>query len=227
MGMFMSSCIPPCGHSFDELHFLTDEQLMVHLQSGHDGALAVIADRHKRLLWRVAFTILRDRNEADDLVQSVFLELFKRASLFDPRRGTLKVWIVQIAYTLSINRFNHRKRQNLQNEVGFSEQNVRQSTSAPGMTQGEVQNLIEEALGSLNKAQRKAIELIALEGLTFKELASRTGETVSNAKHHFYRGMTRLRRLYQTREPVAANSRNHVSRRTTGTPQQQQRSDGN
>src|SRR3954468_22606887 len=147
----MSSCIPTCGYSFDELHLLTDEGLMLHLQSGHDGALAIIADRHKRLLWRVAFTILHDRDEAEDIVHSVVLELFKRASLFDPRRGTLKVWIVQLAYTLSINRFNYRKRQHFQNELGFSEQNVRQCTSAPGMTQGEVQNLIEEALGSLNK----------------------------------------------------------------------------
>jgi|tagenome__1003787_1003787.scaffolds.fasta_scaffold20223474_1 RNA polymerase sigma-70 factor (ECF subfamily) len=223
--MFMSSCIPPCGHSFDELHLLTDEELMVHLQSGHDGALAIIADRHKRLLWRVAFTILHDRDEAEDLVQSVFLELFKRASLFDPRRGTLKVWIVQLAYTLSINRFNYRKRQHFQNQVGVSDQSLPQYTSTLGLTQGEVQKLIEEALGSLNKSQRKAIELIALEGLTFQELAKRTGETVSNAKHHFYRGMIRLRKLYRTREPVAANSQNDVSRGTTA-PQQQQRSDG-
>ena len=190
---------------------------MVHLQSGHDGAIAIIFDRHKRMLWRVAFTVLQDRSEAEDLVQSVFLELFKRVGLFDPRRGTLKVWIVQLAYALSINRFNYRKRQQFQNQVGLSDQSFPQYTSTLGLTQEEVQNLVGEALESLNEAQRKAIELIALEGLTFEELAKRTGETVSNAKHHFYRGMTRLRKLYRTREPVPANIQNHVSRRIKAT----------
>jgi RNA polymerase sigma-70 factor, ECF subfamily len=47
----------------------------------------------------------------------------------------------------------------------------------------------------LNSSQRTAVELISLEGLTFEELADRTAQTLSNAKHHYYRGMMRLRDL--------------------------------
>jgi RNA polymerase sigma-70 factor, ECF subfamily len=170
---------------------------MARLQSGHHDALAVIVDRYQRLVWSVAQKIVRDAGEAEDVVQIVFLEFFQKMELFNPARGTLKVWLLQLAYTRSINRRYHLQRRQFYSQVEVDEQEITglspAAISSPRMSTGEMGRLLREVLDTLNPKQRTAIELIALEGLTFEELAARTGETFANAKHHYYRGMMKLR----------------------------------
>src|SRR5271163_5171741 len=102
----------------------SDEQLMVHLQAGHHDALAVMVDRYQRLVWSVAKRIVHDGGEAEDVVQIVFLELFKKVDLFDPQRGTLKVWLLQLAYTKSINRRYHLQRRRFYDQAEVTEQDI-------------------------------------------------------------------------------------------------------
>ena len=170
---------------------------MTHLRSGYHDALAVVVDRYQRLVWSVAQKIVHDEGEAEDVVQIVFLEFFQKMELFDSARGTLKVWLLQLAYTRSINRRYHLQRRQFYNQVEVDEQDVAQfspaAVSAFRLNSGETARLVREVLATLNPSQRTAIELIAFEGLTFEELAKRTGETVANAKHHYYRGMMKLR----------------------------------
>ena len=68
----------------------SDEQLMIHLQAGHHDALAVIVDRYQRLVWSVAKRIVHDGGEAEDVVQIVFLELFKKWIFLTPNAEHLK-----------------------------------------------------------------------------------------------------------------------------------------
>ncbi len=175
----------------------SDEQLMIHLQAGHHDALAVIVDRYQRLVWSVAKRIVHDGGEAEDVVQIVFLELFKKVDLFDPGRGTLKVWLLQLAYTKSINRRYHLQRRQFYDQTEVNEGEValfvRQVASPFRLSTGETSRLVSEVLATLKPDQRTAVELISFEGLTFEELATKTSETVSNAKHHYYRGMMKLR----------------------------------
>lgn len=170
---------------------------MTHLRAGHHDALAVIVDRYQRLVWSVAQKIVHDESEAEDMVQIVFLELFQKMELFSSARGTLKVWLLQIAYTRSINRRYHLQRRNFYNHTEVDEQDITpfspSTASILRLNSGETARLVREVLATLNASQRAAIELIAFEGLTFDELAVRTGETVANAKHHYYRGMMKLR----------------------------------
>lgn len=187
----------PRGLTYRQLQSLSDEDLMTHLRAGHHDALAVIVDRYQRLVWSVAQKIVHDESEAEDVVQIVFLEFFQKMELFNPARGTLKVWLLQLAYTRSINRRYHLQRRHFYNQTEVDEQDVTQfSPSVVSMLRlnsGETARLVREVLATLDASQRTAIELIAFEGLTFDELAVRTGETVANAKHHYYRGMMKLR----------------------------------
>lgn len=185
------------GLTYRDLQSLSDEELMTQLQSGQHDALAIIVDRYQRLVWSVAQKIVHDEGEAEDVVQIVFLEFFQKMELFNPARGTLKVWLLQMAYTRSINRRYHLQRRQFYNQVEVDEQDITQFSPAAvpslRMTSGETGRLVREVLATLNPSQRTAIELIAFEGLTFEEIAARTGETVANAKHHYYRGMVKLR----------------------------------
>ena len=99
----------PCGLSFEQLSGLPDPDLLAHLRSGHSDALAVLFGRYHRLILSVAFKILRDPAEAEDVMQSVFLEIYRVAGQFDAARGTVKVWLLQYAYHRSLNRREYLK----------------------------------------------------------------------------------------------------------------------
>src|ERR1700733_7935652 len=88
----------PCGLTLARLARLSDEEVMAHIQAGHDDALAVLFDRYFRLVFSIAFKILRDIGESEDVTQSIFLEIYKIAAQFDPSRGTTKKWLMQYVY---------------------------------------------------------------------------------------------------------------------------------
>src|SRR5690242_15232743 len=82
----------------------TDEELMKVLQAGLQDALAVLFERYYRLVFHTAVGIVRDRSEAEDVMQDVFLEIYRDAAKFDPARGKLRTWLLQYAYHRSLNR---------------------------------------------------------------------------------------------------------------------------
>ena len=92
------------GLSWTELQGVEDPELIRQLLSGNHDALAVIVDRYQRLVLSVALRIVKDEGEAEDVVQIVFTDIFKRAEQFDSSRGTLKMWLLQYAYSRSVNR---------------------------------------------------------------------------------------------------------------------------
>ena len=87
-----------------ELKTITDEELINELKRGRQEALTYIFDRYYRLVFSVALKILRDRGEAEDLMQDVFIEIYRRIKLFNPAKGSAKTWILQYAYHRSLNR---------------------------------------------------------------------------------------------------------------------------
>jgi RNA polymerase sigma-70 factor, ECF subfamily len=189
----------PCGLNFADLARLTDEQVMAHVQAGHDDALAILFDRYHRLVVSIAYKILRDLGEAEDVTQLVFLEIFKVAAQFDPSRGSTKTWLLQYAYHRSMNRRKYLKFRNFYDskESGTGEP----GTAEGGQQQGlggqlvlqELRSLIREGLETLNTPQRRTLQMAYFEGMSLKEIADRTGESLGNVRHHYYRGLRRMR----------------------------------
>lgn len=183
--------------SWNDLQKLSDAELVQELASGSDDAFAVIVDRYQRLVFSVALRIVKDKGEAEDLVQSVFVDVFKNMGQFDPARGTLKVWLLQYAYSRSINRRHYLEQRQFysQREVdevialGYS---IGANRSA-GLSTAEVSRLVAQALSSLNPKQHRAIALVYFQGLTLEEAAEKTGETLPTIRHHYYRGLMKIR----------------------------------
>jgi RNA polymerase sigma factor (sigma-70 family) len=90
--------------SWSELQEASDPELIRQLIAGNDDAFAVIVDRYQRLVYSVALRIIKDEGEAEDIVQTIFVDILTKVGQFDPARGTLKVWLLQWAYGRSINR---------------------------------------------------------------------------------------------------------------------------
>jgi RNA polymerase sigma-70 factor, ECF subfamily len=186
--------VEPCGLSFEELRALPDDTLMVHLREGHADALAVLFDRYHRLVFHVALKILRDSGEAEDVMQNVFLEIYKVAAQFDPGRGTTKVWILQYAYHRSMNKRQQLISRKFYNSTDVSD--VRESLVSPtygALPLQESRHLVKQSLDSLNSTQRRVLELAYFEGLSLKEIAEQTGQSLGNVRHHYYRGLAKLR----------------------------------
>jgi RNA polymerase sigma-70 factor (ECF subfamily) len=125
----------------------------------------------------------------------VFLEVFRSASLFDPARGTTKVWLLQCAYHRG---FNRRQYLNLRGICpGPGQPFPIKENPASGYYRSlaglESARAVNEALEHLNDAQRTAIELAHYEGLTMHEIAEVTGDSFHNVRHHYYRGLKKLK----------------------------------
>lgn len=197
----------PCGFSLDELKILPDESLMIHLQGGHADVLAIIFDRYYRLVLSVAMKILRDVGEAEDLMQTVFLEIFRSAAQFDPARGTLKVWILQYAYHRGMSRRQHLTIRNFYKNSDIAElYGELLPADIVHFNDQEIRQLVTEALGSLNETQNKVLKLAYFEGLSLKEIAERTEDSLGNVRHHYYRGLNRLRAVIKS-EPATEKLR--------------------
>ena len=84
-----------------------DEDLIELLRGGSDEALTVLFDRYHRLVFHVALRIVRDPGEAEDVVQTVFLSIFRAATNFDRRKGLVRVWLLQYAYHRALHRKRH------------------------------------------------------------------------------------------------------------------------
>ena len=179
---------------YSDLLVLSDERIMEELRAGNADAFAAVFRRYHRLVHVVALRILRDATEAEDITQTVFLEIFRNAGQFDCEKGSLKVWILQYAYSRSINKRNYLLARHVHNHVDVAILDEMDTLRSPRDLQfQETSRLIAQALASLPDAQRSTIELFFFEGMTFREIASKKGETYSTIRHHYYRGIDHLR----------------------------------
>jgi RNA polymerase sigma-70 factor (ECF subfamily) len=179
----------------DDLGQLSDEELARHAAAGHHGAVTVLFDRYHLLVYDVAVRIVRDPAEAEDVLQNVFLDLFRAMANFDSRKGILKVWILQYAYHRAL----HRKRHLVSNHF-YNWENL-EAAAELGSTRplwGELPEtvlLAEQLLANLKPHQREVVEMTYYEGLTAEEIARRRGESAHAVRHHLQRGVAALRKV--------------------------------
>lgn len=171
-----------------------DEELVREFRSGSAQALGVIFERYYRLVFATAWRVLRDVGEAEDLTQSVFFEISRKASHFDPAKGPLNKWILTLAYHRSLNRRNYlMTRQFYKGHLDLIGENGEELWSTSLMPAQETMRLVHECLGLLDPRQRQILELVFFKELTFKEIADQTQQTFGNVRNQYYRSLKRLR----------------------------------
>lgn len=169
---------------------------MLRLQEGQNDGLAVLFDRYQKLVLSIALKIVRDPGEAEDVTQTVFLDVFRAVAQFDPRKGNTKVWLMQYAYHRAINRRQHLEGREFYRNTELEEEVEPRPVEARailGLSVPETKALVRQGMEALSDTQRRVIELACYEGLSMREIAERTGESFVNVRHHYYRGLQRLR----------------------------------
>ena len=189
-------------HFVDEVAESSDETLLKQLREGAKEALAVLFRRHARAVRNVAYRILRNETEADDLVQDVFLHIFRKAALFEAARGNARSWIFHVAYRRAFDRRDYLNSRHFYSCQDLEDASHRLADPRTGSLFHE--QSIEEILGKpltekfnaqLSPEQRETIQLFFFEGYALKEIAQRTGRSLVNVRNHYYRGLDRLRKF--------------------------------
>jgi RNA polymerase sigma-70 factor (ECF subfamily) len=178
----------------------SDEALLAMVSAGDEDALAVLFKRYARLVRAVGQRMLRDSGEADDLLQEVFLYIHRRRKLFDQVKGSGRSWIVQIAYTQALIRRRQLKSHGFYASVITDKPTERDLPNYRGVQYDLTvegffgRNGWKNVWDSLTECQRETLRLHFYEGCTFAEIAERLGQSYVNVRHHFYRGLERLRK---------------------------------
>jgi RNA polymerase sigma-70 factor, ECF subfamily len=191
--------VPRPALTYADLVALGDDDLMLSLKAGCNDALAVLLDRYQRLVFSIVLRIVRDRQEAEDVMQNVFLDVFRAVQLFDPAKGTAKGWLLEYAYHRAINRRRHLTSRKFYQQESIDETELTQPTNCwfVRYTRCELRMLLEQGLSTLRAKQRRVIELVSYEGLSMKEVAEKTGESLVNVRHRYYRGLRKLREFVE------------------------------
>jgi RNA polymerase sigma-70 factor (ECF subfamily) len=194
-------CSSPVNHPEEqELHSVarqhdqqSDETLLSEVSKGAKDALAVLFRRHQRAVLNVAWRILKDPSEAEDLRQEVFLLLFQKAKLFDAAKGTAASWIIQITYHRAMNRRQYLTFRQHYNAQELNEEQISDSRQSPVIDEILARILLNRIREQLSPDQRQTLELHFFEGYSLREIAEKTSQTLGSTRHHFYRGLERLR----------------------------------
>jgi len=172
---------------------LSDDQLMQRVCGGSKDALALLFRKHTRAVRNVAYRILRDEPEADDLVQEVFLFLFQNSALFDPTKGSASSWIIQIAYHRALNRRQYLIVRQHYDAHEFQEQRLCTNERQLFVDAVVAKTLLNRLREQVSIEQRQTLEFHLFDGYSFREIAEKTGQTLGNVRNHYYRGLERLR----------------------------------
>jgi RNA polymerase sigma-70 factor, ECF subfamily len=174
----------------------SDEDLMCQVAGGSAEALGLLHRRFARLILGVAAHTL-DRAAAEDLVQEIFLEVWRNAERFDPERGTVRSWILQIAHFRLLNELRRRSRR--PEIVPDPEGLVLAGLPAdePGPAEARWQQhrraVIQAALNELPRPQREALRLAFLDDLTHEQVAAQLDLPLGTAKTRIRTGLKKLR----------------------------------
>jgi RNA polymerase sigma-70 factor, ECF subfamily len=170
-----------------------DELLLRQVSEGAKEALGILFRRHSRVVRNIAYRILRDTAEADDLVQEVFLLLYQKAKLFDAKKGAASSWIIQIAYRRAMNRRHYLAHRRHYSAQEFDEEQAGVGDKPLFIDQLAARNLLNRLREQLSEEQRETLELHFFEGYSLGEIAEKTNQTLGNVRHHYYRALDRLR----------------------------------
>jgi RNA polymerase sigma-70 factor, ECF subfamily len=177
-----------------------DLDLVRRMVDGDESAMAELYDRYGTVLYAVAYRIVGQKADAEEVVMEAFAQVWRDAGRFEAARGSVAAWLTMITRSRALDHIRSRERRERLNASAAREDQVQTPArgswgSDPGyqVEQTERQKRVAAALESLAPAQRQAIELAYFDGLSQSEIAERLNEPLGTIKTRVRLGMMKLR----------------------------------
>ena len=179
-------------------------------RAGDSDAFRVLVEQHSRSIFRLAFRMTGNEQDAEDVVQETFLRAYRRLADYEAR-ASFSTWLYRIASNYALDLIRMRKRHEEKRERGSSENHdVLQSIpeASPGPDRivygSQVKDRVNAALDELSVQERTAFVLRHFEGLSIDEIGRALGTGTNATKHSIFRAVQKLRRSL---EPVVGTAR--------------------
>ena len=175
-------------------------QLLAAMARGDKAALAALYDQLSGPLYSLAYRMLSDPTEAQDLLQDIFLQSWRTAASYNPGRGSVFSWLTTLVRNRAIDRIRMRRRRaELLSEAAPDLQPASGEDSSGSLWRHEKAEAVRTALADLAPDQQQAIELAYFSGLTQQEIAARLNEPLGTIKARIRRGLLKLKDLLPAR----------------------------
>ena len=171
----------------------TESELVASLQQRNEKAFTYLYDNYSGALYGVINSIVADIETANDVLQDVFINIWKKIELYDPAKGRLFTWMVNIARNAAIDKIRSKgfrdsaKNQPLSENV---DNNVGPAVAAPVSDVG-----LKKIINSLKEEQRVLIDLSYFQGFTHEEIAKALNIPLGTVKTRIRSALTQLRTL--------------------------------
>ncbi|HWY68286.1 MAG TPA: sigma-70 family RNA polymerase sigma factor [Terriglobales bacterium] len=169
---------------------ITDSMLISRIRAGDEDALATLHDRYSQVVYSVALRVLGETTQAEDILQEIFLQLWRNPQTFDSNRGSLGAWLAVITRHRAIDQLRRRRPESDIEDVIVAVDTRIEQTTDRNMAIAKIRAVVEQ----LPAEQRKPLEMAFFEGLTHSEIASKTGEPLGTIKTRIRSALLTLRK---------------------------------
>ena len=169
-----------------------DEALMSAMRSGDESALGVLYDRYSGVVYSVALRVLGDTGAAEDILQDIFIQLWRNPAQFNSERGGIGPWLAVIARNRAIDGLRKR---HPEDDIAGVVVSVTPDMAGDA-SKNQAMEKVRGALTSMPAVQRSALEMAYFEGLSHTEIAARTGEPLGTIKTRIRSGLLALRKVF-------------------------------
>ena len=175
-----------------------DSALVERIMAGDEGALSALYDRYSGMLYAMLLRILKDTGAAEEVLQDLFLQLWRGAARFDASRGSLAGWLLVIGRNRALSRLRGKQRREiLPDPEEFSFEAVPSSENLEDeAARMQMMHRLRGAMAALPAEQREAVELAYFEGMTQTEIAARTGSPLGTVKSRVRAAMQTLKQWF-------------------------------
>ena len=171
-----------------------DSSLLALVQSGDEHSMASLFDRYSKLVYSVSLRVLRDPAAAEDVLQEVFMQIWRNPDSFIAARGSLGGWLAIVSRNRSIDALRRKRPTTDIDDVPIA-------SSYNLANEAERNSLMELARSVIHKLpmeQRKTLEMAFFDGLTHSEIAEMTGDPLGTVKTRIRSGLLTLRKAFQS-----------------------------
>ena len=179
---------------------LADPELAVALAAGNQDALLELYDRYAGLAYAVAMRVLDDPGRAEDVVQEAFLKIWTNAAGFDPKRGSLRTWLITAVRNRSIDYLRGRSAHERQEQELMPELTESHASDPWREVSLALERMaVRQAVGNLPPEQRQTVQLAYFGGYSQREIADMTKVPLSTVKGRMRLALEKLSSYLQGR----------------------------